>query len=320
MILACLQLVVSMWHDRTRRKPNKSMRLEKIATMVAPFVSLYLWHAHCGYVFSAGSLTKHAMTVQNYKSVFSQKTEEDVTAILTNVYKLSISGKELYMLILFIGVIGVLAFFLGGKTKKQYLRLILASAIIYVTYMIGIAGMYLFSMPGGEAVNLSGFGRYRCTVFIAIYYLFLLFSMSIISSIEDIKKGWGYLAGIYLALLIVWGTENVKPFPTISEYKEDELRAWIEQVAKDYGVPSGASYLVCAPDAREVDFMWYQCRYVLWSDNVSSITITDKSQLDENAGNFDYILVKDRDNAYIQEWVEENYPQQKGASVIANVR
>lgn len=164
---------------------------------------------------------------------------------------------------------------------------------------------------------ISIIGLMSFTIFIAIYYLFLLFSMVIISSIEDIKKCWIYMAGIYAALFIVWGKEGGKLFPTFFEYTPDETRSWMEQVVDEYGVPSGASYLICASEAGEGDFLWHLCHYDLWSDNVSWLTITEKSQLDENAGSFQYIFLRDVDNPLIQEWVKENYPDQEGESVIS---
>lgn len=314
--LTCILFGMSMWRDKHGRKSDRTMKLYKIFTMASPFVSVYLWHAHCSYVFSTGSMTKHAMTLQNYKNVYSQKMAEDIDNILKSVFQFFFSGKQLYMLILFISIIGLMSFFVGVKMRNQYFRIVLACAVIYVTYMVGTAGMYLFSMPGGEATSLAGIGRYRNTIFIAIYYLFLLFSMVIISSIEDIKKCWSYMAGIYAALFIVWGGEGGKFFPTIFEYTPDETRCWMEQVVEEYGLPSGASYLICGLDAGEGDFMWHLCHYGLWSDNVLWLSVTEKSQLDENAGNFEYILVKDGDNPYIQEWIEEKYPKQKGKPVI----
>lgn len=314
--IACILFGFSMWCDRHGKKPDKKMKLYKIVTMAAPFVSLYLWHAHCNYIFSAGSTTKHAMTLQNYKNVYSNKSEDDIANIIENVFQFFLSGKQLYILLLFIVIIGILSFFLGVKMRNQYLRLVLVCTIIYMVYIVGTAGMYLFSMPGGEATGLSGIGRYRNTIFVAIYYLFLLFSMLVISSVKEMKRSWFYLAGIYAALFIVWGREGGKSFPTIFEYTPDETRAWLEQVVEEYEVPSGASYLICVSEAGEGDFLWHLCHYGLWSDNVLWLSVTEKSQLDENAGNFKYILVKDGDNPYIQEWIEEKYPKQKGKSVI----
>lgn len=316
-VLACILIALSMKKDKPEQKPVKSMNLYRIITMAAPFISLYIWHKHCKYVFYSASVSAHAMTFQNYKSVFSQKTEDDITAILVEVFKFSIGGEELYNLLLFIGIFGVLSFLGGVKLRNQYLKVVLVCTVIYITYMAGTAAMYLFSMPSGEAENLAGVSRYRSTVFIAIYYLFLLFSMVIISSIESMRRDWFCLVGIYAALFIVWGRENGEPFPTIFDYTPDGTRGWIEEVIEEYNVPSGSSCLILAPDANTAGFMWGLCNYILWSDNVSAMVITEKLQLDESAGSFQYIFLRDVDNPLIQEWVKENYPEQEGESVIS---
>ncbi len=294
----------------------------KILTMAAPFVSLFLWHAHCNYVFSAGSTTKHAMTLQNYQNVFSQKTKDDITAICANVFKFSISGKELCDMLLFVGIIGTLSFFLGSQVWKRYLKLIFISIVIYITYMTGVVGTYLFSMGGGEAVGLSGIARYRGTVFIAIYYLFLIFSMTIASSIENKKKGWIYLFGIYAVLLVVWANEGRKTLSSTIKYNYsvDNTRMLFDQKIKEYHVPTGASCLICAPSDGQGNYIWNMCRYLLWTDKVSSLSVTQKSELDDIAGYYEYILIFDENNSYIQEWIRENYSEQQGKTVIVNAR
>lgn len=64
-------------------------------------------------------MSKHAMTFDNYKEVFSQKAESDISEILLESFKFSIMGKNLYFILLFIGIIGVLVYFLQGQLKKS---------------------------------------------------------------------------------------------------------------------------------------------------------------------------------------------------------
>lgn len=218
-------------------------------------------------------------------------------------------------MLLFIGIIGVLSFILNVQWKRTYAKLVLTSVVIYITYMVGVAGMYLFSMPGGAAAYLAGSERYRSTIFIAIYYLFLLFSLGIISSVESIKKSWVYPVGIYAALLIVWAGEGEAPFPTLNKGMKDQGRAWADELVKDMELPSGSSYLVCVP-ANNRGYMLNVCRYVLWTDNIMGLTVEDKSELSACAGSCEYILCYDDDNPVIQEWVSENYPEQQGKKVI----
>lgn len=174
-VLACILFFISLKRDRTELKCNRIMIRNKVYAMMIPFISLYLWHMHCGYVFCDSFATKHAMTLQNYKDVFSQKSQNDIISIMYNVFKFFASGKELNNLIFFILIIGVLSFYKGNQMRKKYLKIVCVCVALYITYMIGTAGMYLFSMPEGEAANLAAIGRYRGTIFIAIYYILFLF-------------------------------------------------------------------------------------------------------------------------------------------------
>lgn len=199
------------------------------------------------------------------------------------------------------------------------MKLVLASVVIYVVYMVGMVGVYLFSMPGAEATNLAGSERYRNTIFIAIYYLFFLFSLTLISTVENRKKGWIYLVGLYASLFIIWAGEGEEPFPVIFTNTVDEGRTWFEEVMESKNVPVGASYLVCSSTDEYARYIYHLCRYFLWSDHSSYMVVTDRAQLDKYAGEFEYILLYDNDNPIIQEWVNEHYPEQEGKSVIVNM-
>ena len=65
-------------------KKNKSY-LQNIAASAVPFLSLLLWQKHCQYVFPSAALSKHAMTIENYKTVFGDKTPEDIMTICSSI-------------------------------------------------------------------------------------------------------------------------------------------------------------------------------------------------------------------------------------------
>lgn len=313
-LLACILLGVSIKSDRSRMK-------ERLVAIASPFFSLWLWHAHCSYVFSSGSVTKHAMTVQNYRNVFSQKAESDIASVLNGIVKFTFTGKELYDMCFFLVLSGILACAAGSG--KKYLKILLASAVIYITYMAGVAGMYLFSMPGEEALNLSGIGRYRKTIFILLYYFLFVFLLELMSAAEKRKKSWICIAGIYFALAAVWRGEWGKAFPTIFDQTVDERRNLVEEAIKDSDLLSEssvqASYLICASADSDVSYMWHLGRYLFGTDKVSSRVITEQSDL-EDAGNYEYILILDPENEQIGQWILEYYPDQEKSPVISTAR
>lgn len=268
------------------------------------------------------------MTIQNYGQVFSDKTENDINYILANVFKFSITGKRLYEIILFLAALGTLSIYVNAKIWKKYLKLVLVSIFMYATYMTGVAFMYLFSMPGGEALSVSGISRYRNTVFIAIYYLLFAFSLELLSTIEEMKKGWIYIAGIFLVLLLVWrGERDGEKFPTVFRNQQlIEPRLHLEQMIEENDLPSGASYMLFAPEESitYIDYIYLLCRYFLWPDNISYRQISEKSQL-ADAANYEYILLYDEEYPagqypVFREWVKENYPEQEGKSVISTAK
>lgn len=296
-------------------KCDKVKIKEKIVTMVIPFVSLYLWHTHCKYVFLDGSMTKHAMTIQNYESVFSQKTGEDIDYIWASVWKFSFGGRELCYIVLFIIIVGMMTFLADTGIRKKYVKIVLTCIIVYITYMAGTACMYIFSMPLDEAKTLASISRYRSTIFIAIYYILVLFSLKILSSIEIKEKQRICLVAMFVGIVFIRGREDAMLFPTIFTNIATKQRTQLEQIIKDNDVTVGTSCVICVPEEANPGYIQYLGRYLLFTDEVSARVISEKSQL-YDAGSYDCILIYDTENETIQEWVRENYPQQEGKSVI----
>lgn len=315
-LLACILLGISIKWDKSKKK-------ERILTIVSPFLSLWIWHAHCSYVFADGSVTKHAMTAQNYRNVFSQKEENDIISILSGIVRFSFTGKELYYLCFFMVMGGALACFAGAAMQKKYLKFLLASAGIYFAYMVGVTFMYLFSMPGEEALNLSGIDRYRKTIFILLYYLLFVFLLELMSAVENKKKSRICMAGIYLAVVVVWRGEGGKVFPTIFDQIVEGPRHLLEEVIEESELLScsspQSSYLICASEDREAGYMWHLGRFLFGTDKVSARVISEKSGL-EDAENYEYILILDQENEFIGRWVRDNYPEQNGNPVISTVK
>lgn len=313
--IACIIILISLKHQKTSYP-------QKIITVLSPFLSLYLWKAHCNYLFASASTTKHAMTVDNYKNVFASKTKEEMDAMLHDIFYYSVTGKELYHLLAFLLCIGLLAFLANAEIRKKYYKLFVTTVAIYVSYMIGMGLMYLFSMPGAEATNLAGIGRYRRTIFTAIYYLLLLFSLKTISVIEDRKKRWFYLAAVYAMLIVNWRVEKGAFTTIFAKSSSDtrlDTRLWIQQAIDDYRVPDRGCYLICVSPDDMGGYMYFVCRYILSSKNVTYRVITESSQLDD-AGNYDYMFIHDEENEIIREWTESNYPHQIENSVIKIAR
>lgn len=300
---------------------GKRMNGKGLVTMAAPFLSLYLWKAHCSYVFAAASLSKHAMTADNYKQVYSSKTPEDINLIVKELLRFAISGRDLYRLIGFIVLAGLLLLFLDRSFKKKYGYFLCSSLVLYVTYMAGMLLMYLYSMPGGEATTLAGSWRYRSTIFIAIYYLMAVMVVQCISDIEAKISGGGYYGIAMLALLIaIWrmqGGAFVTIFPTTNTA---EQRLWFENAISENAVDLNKSYVVCVPpDTNDAGYTYFLCKYLLGSNNVATRAVTEEAQT-EDLQNYDYIFFYDSKNDIMNNWAEANYPEQAGKTVVTIAR
>lgn len=81
------------------------------------------------------------------------------------------------------------------------------------------------------------------------------------------------MAGIFIALFVVWGTEWSKPFPTIFIYIVYEKRERVEQDVEDYGVPVGSPCIVCALTEGIASYMWHLGQYLLMTEKVSARVI-----------------------------------------------
>lgn len=297
-------------------KRRETGKRQVFAVMASPFASLFLWKAHCDYVFSAAASSKHAMTVENYKAVFSSKTGDDIKNIFFGVLEYSVTGRRLYFLLGFLAVLGIFSLLVGDGVGKRYLRVLAASAGLYVTYMVGTFFLYIFSMPGREAIGLAGISRYQNTIFIAIYYLVMVMSLMNIAVMGNRKKEWIYLAVVLGVLLVSWRGVN-GGFATIFESREysDSERQWFQQAIREKHVLGGQKYIVCVPGEGDVGYAYYMCRYLLDPDQISVRVIQESDQL-ADFSSYDYIFVYDKENEVINDWVSETYPEQEGNHVV----
>ena len=98
------------------------------------------------------------------------------------------------------------------------------------------------------------------------------------------------------------------------QYEPDASeREWIEGVKEKYSVPTESSYCVLLP-YDDGQYTWYLGRYIFQSTEVVTTVIHCEGDLDGIEEK--YILIYDRDNEDIQNWVRDTYPEQVGNEVI----
>lgn len=279
-----------------------------------PFISLMLWQKHCKYVFSSAATSKHAMTVENYKSVFGDKTKEDIMLICSSLFKFVISYKDVWITVGIGALIGVLILLTKKELGNLFLKTAICSVALYVIYQLGMLAMYLFSMPGGEATSLASIERYTKTILVAILYLNMVPAVKLISEIAGKKIMTGIAAVSTFASFFVGMYISTGSISTVVQNKVDaEERNWIENACGKYGIPKYESYCILIP-SNDSGYTYHLGKYIFQSNDISIRVIENEDSLNDIYSK--YIFVYDQDNEIINRWIESNYPEQLGNEVI----
>lgn len=300
-------------------KEDKKLK-ERLLCSVLPFFSFIFWHTHCKYVYSSSAVSKHAMTVENYKNVFGEKTKEDIQLIASSVLKSSLSDKGMISCVIIIVLLGIIVFFLMPKHKQSFTRMVLACCLLYILYQIGVLGMYLFSMPVAVA-DLPGYSRYNGTIIISILYLIIVYIINMTSQM-NIKPIFSLLTSIAIMIIFVGITQYSVGIDTlIARYTTTKIedntllydRVRMEDLKQEYFLLDGNSYTFIV-DEGESEFLWYFTRYYFDTTEVEYIQTDDLNKLASNKA--DYLILCTKDNDKVERWMQENYPVEVGRSII----
>ena len=280
-----------------------------------PFCSLFLWQKHCRYVFANAAVSKHAMTADNYRSVFGSKSAEEIKAICAAILKLSVTYKDVWITFGILLLAGVLTALLCREHRRLWVRALLLCAAMYVSYQLGMLGMYLFSMPGEEAASLAGSDRYVKTILIALLYIALLLFVKILADCSVGKLAAAAAAVVIFALPCAYMQLSMGAVRFALQDNDDPMaRNWIEQTREEYAIPNGESYCVLVKNASSAGYVYYLEKYIFQSNDVEAIAVKNRDDL--YGTDAKYILVFDSENTVIQDWIRDNYPEQAGNTVI----
>lgn len=306
--------IATVWILAGIRKDKQAWA--RVITAFAPYLTLILWHKHCSYVFDHSAVSKHAMTVQNYKAIFGGKTMEDIKSISWGVLKFSFTWKDVWLFFLCLAVVGIVAYAAFKNCRSTFRRLFAFCVAMYISYQVGTLFMYLFSMPGEEALKLAGIGRYGRTILLAVFYCTVLLCMKLISEMQ-LKQMRSVISLLSLVAVVAVCQIGAKGrISTIfSDVSVSVQRDWLEEVRLKYAIPSGDSYCILVGEKDDAGYITYMARYLFQSENISVLPwseMTDESVMEDSR----YILVYDGDNPDIREYMEKNYPAQAGSEVI----
>lgn len=282
---------------------------QKLAVAVAPALGTWIWSAHCSRVFPQELQEKHAMTAGNYMHTFAEKSLEDMRWIAVETVEFMLTREGFCWVVCWLAVAGLLTFLFRPALKKLYFRLLAGITGIHVIYILGMVGMYLFSMPIEEAMTLASIERYSRTLDISAYYLILAFDVILISSVT--KR---MVAGLLGAACILLSVITVKKIPDSRPWMTLEHRIGVEYNIAHYGIEKNCSYFICIPEYDGHHYYKLIHNFLL-GNMPTAARITQECQLEAVQGN-DYLINMDVDNPIVQAWIAENYPEHAGENVV----
>ena len=200
--------------------------------------------------------------------------------------------------------------------RKDFIRIALFSAGLYLVYQLGNLGMYLLSMPTMQALRLGGVERYTKTVLLAILYLNMLPMLRLISDTAVKSRALALTAG-FLVTLFAFLYLNLGSLEAIFQGREDPAkRQWLESVRVEYGLPEGESYRVLLPAeaANDRGYTYVLTRYTFRTNSVQVLTEDDLGSLSADDANF--LLIYGTQSPAVSAWVRTHYPDQSDRPVV----
>lgn len=305
-------------------KPHiRKLSFSSLASLAFPYVTCFLWHKHCKYLFSSAAKSKHALTITNFENVLAGKTSDDILAICKSMLKFSITNSNAVkagITVLIVCIVALLLSRISGTLSAQKRKSIILCGVfcvlIYALYQFGMLLMYIFSMPLYEASILASSGRYCRTILVFDYYILLLLLLSSMSELGKSKKHFivNIACAVLFSFAVILGNKSSLSSLLSFNSSSSDFRHWIEKSSAIYQVIPGSSYCFLL-QSEDYSYDGYLGRYLFQSPYTVKRVVdenTDMSDLE----NYKYIFNHDKDNPIIAEWITENYPEQIGNDVI----
>lgn len=336
-VFICAGIVLLLMKDRKLSlKPEKEpcKVVSGLLALAAPFITFFLWNRHFKYVFDDASSTKMAMTSGYYKSIVTEKTIEEISGILKEIFIKAFTEVKCIHYFACIIILSMMVIYISRKTNNT-LKMLLVTCIIYIIYTIGLAGMYVFSMPRTESVKIRSFDRYQTTVLVYILFAWFAYVAGVLSNME--KKHLLIISiSLYASLMLVWRTVYPE-FSVFFKHSEWNVERYaFENMKTQYNINPDESYMVFIPRDIDIGYIGFLSRYIFHSADVSVVWTNDTTLIkddfnisdpssgsaiteireSEDFGDYKYYIFYDVDNEFMWKWVKETYPTQYGNTVI----
>ena len=304
---------VYLWRMR-----RSKVRLPAVMSVLLAFLSLWLWNLHCRYTFPSTGTSPHFLSFSWWEAAFQSKSVEDIKHIILMLIRNAFRWEYFGICMLLLAVVmGYCA--LAAKISRRGLAVSAGGLVgLYLFYQLGLLLTYIFSMHRTEAFYLVEFDRYEKTVIIAVVYLVCWMGMKAMAA--ERKR----LSPIWCAVLclmlsgIAFQYGSVPSIFTYQPYRFStfdglEARMWMENLKEEYQIPNEGDYAFLI-EGWDSDYFYYMGTYVFNGTDIVVIERADADSLERITA--DYVLIHDRDNPAIQQWVHTHYPDQQGNDLI----
>ncbi len=283
-----------------------------VALLTTMILSYGLWRVYYHFAYPAAETSSHAMTVQNYVSVISEKAGMDISLLFFNIVRNAFLNNENVLLLGWIIIPFLPYVFADKRMRGEWIAYVFKLAILYGVYVVGVYLMYLFSMSAVETEVLAGFDRYMGTI---RQVCWLAGTAFVLAKDTEMTKGnhlcfAAAVAIVVLSLVLLPLNEKLLNGPVCEdafdnleeervfiypEISSPNLRKTLDDSISDYRVKPGKKYLFCfKPDTSyvTVHYFWYMAEYCLYSSNID-IASWENGVDDEWFYKYDYVIIKD---------------------------
>lgn len=268
---------------------TKGERIQKALILgTGSYGALLVWQKHVKSVFEEGMVSKHSLSVEYFESVFGDKTKAQISQIFNNYLDAVFQIRNEFLFFLILAAILLLVSRVAkGDNFADIRKKVLFYIGVYVIYQISLLGMYMFSMPTGEAIVLASYDRYHITMVSFLVVVLIVEYMRLQWSDKRVAVG---VLGLALGMEIMAMSPDFTQL-TRKKWKETE-RYKLESVVEKYNVPRDGSYMFLMDDA-DAGYTYYFYRYYFETVDVDVYYEEQIPHLKDQWKRYKYLIVID---------------------------
>ncbi len=277
-----------------------------ILLIFIPMFALVIWNAHTDLVFKSDVITKHSMSIENYIQNFSCKDNMTIYTIFLEMIgqmtDISNRYNQILLVILPAYIIMICLSLKNKELRNIIVKMFIVYIVTYILYQLGLFGMYLFSMPTGESLDLAGYYRYFLTVVLFNFGNLVITLLNFFNVYATDSKYKNIICKLVLLIIIamplILNRGLIRAIYT-KPVEGIETRNLILSRKNMYNIEEGKSYLIYLSKNSDVNqyYLYYIAKYDFRSANIN--VIRDFSELEGiyEVFEYDYFIIIEKDES-----------------------